>query len=55
MDKLPIPDHEIVPLDAVAPDVKAGRVYFLAGDGSPRKLLSFDPQTFLQVGAMDVP
>jgi hypothetical protein len=39
----------------VAPDVKAGRVYFLAGDGSPRRLLSFDPQTFLQVGVMDVP
>src|SRR5438874_1748985 len=29
MDKLPIPDHEIVPLDAVAPDVKGLRILFV--------------------------
>ncbi len=44
----------------VAPDVKAGRVYFLVGNdsaaaGTTWKLLIFDPKTFLQIDSRDIP
>lgn len=43
--------------NTVAPDLAAGRVYFLSGmDHHPtRSLLAFDPRTFLQLASMPVP
>lgn len=38
----------------VAPDVAAGRVFYLTGDGPTRKLQIFDPRTFLSIGSMDI-